>query len=337
CDGLDNDCNGSIDDGVSCDPDNDGDGYPQSVDCDDYNSSINPGATEECNEIDDNCNGEIDEGVTVYAYYTDYDGDYFGPDDGLFYSCYIINDLTTVGGDCDDYNYSVNPSVAEVCYNGIDDNCDGSIDEYCDPDNDGDGYPQSMDCDDNNFEINPGAYDDVCNGIDRNCDGMVDLAPHILLYADADADGYGNDYDYNYFSVCALPTGYVEYGGDCDDDNSSVYPGAEEVCNGIDDNCDGTIDDNCRLIGQQQCISIFPNPASHQFTINAAVTGTLQGQAYIYIYNALGEEILVVQTEIQNGKIQKTILFDEGNASGIYLVKITAGGAAELHTQLVLE
>lgn len=144
-DGIDNDCDGFIDeamddddgDGVpnqidleftldvglvgvnpngiaicSVDPDGDGDGFPSSVDCNDGDATVNPGAAEICNNTDDDCDGFLDEGFDV-------DGD-------SFTSC----DLPTP--DCDDFNSSINPLAAELPGNVVDENCDGSL-GICDP------------------------------------------------------------------------------------------------------------------------------------------------------------------------------------------------------------
>jgi hypothetical protein len=98
--------------------DNDGDGYASNQDCDDSDPLINPGATEICDGVDNDCDGVIDEGCSSTC--TDNDGDGYGsPADP---SC------TYPEEDCDDVLASVNPGAAEVCDNGIDDDCDGAID-----------------------------------------------------------------------------------------------------------------------------------------------------------------------------------------------------------------
>ncbi len=115
------------------------------------------------------------------------------------------------------------------------------FDKYCLPDLDGDGYDQSVDCDDTNPSINPGAFDIPGDGIDQNCDG-VDA---VMCYTDADGDGYGSNGDpgtYTPGGVC--PPGKVTIQGDCHDGAAGINPGATEICNGIDEDCDGFIDDN---------------------------------------------------------------------------------------------
>ncbi len=120
-------------------------------------------------------------------------------------------------------------------------------------DNDGDDYGVSAntiracnqpadyasldgDCDDTNNQIYPGAPEG-CDGIDSNCDG--EIATSITYYQDADGDGFGNPNVS--LEDCTPPSGYVENNTDCDDTNSSIYPGAPEGCDGIDSNCDGEI------------------------------------------------------------------------------------------------
>jgi hypothetical protein len=158
-----------------------------------------------CNGLDDDCDGEIDEDAAVRMfYYLDSDNDSYGADDNAtrVLSCaapagYVDN---STGFDCNDTNPAVNPGADEVC-NGIDDDCDGAIDE---------GFPRT------------------------------------IYYRDADNDTYGNAD--NSTVACEAPAGYVDNstGFDCNDNNSAVNPGAEELCgNGIDDDCDGVIDDNC--------------------------------------------------------------------------------------------
>ena len=122
-------------------------------------------------------------------------------------------------------------------------------------DSDGDGYGDAlntfetctlpvgyvldnMDCDDNVASINPNAIE-VCDGIDNNCDGQIDEGVTITYYADLDGDGFG-DSSYT-IQACSAPTDYVLDNTDCDDSNAMIYPGAPELCDGLDNNCDGFI------------------------------------------------------------------------------------------------
>jgi|GEM_PF-3507049 len=247
CDGLDNDCDLDVDEDLTFD--DDGDGYSSFAscggsqdDCDDVDATINPAANEVCDFVDNNCNGDVDEG---YGYDDDND---FGTDiecggddcddedpttftganelcDGVDNDCDGVippteledNDadgVTGCEGDCDDEDAAVFPGQAEDCSNGIDDNCNGEVDEATDAD--GDGYGACDDCDDTNPNMNPGQTEDTCNGVDDDCDGELDPG-------EIDGDGDG-------FFGCQ---------GDCDDANDLVFPDAEEVCDGFDNDCDG--------------------------------------------------------------------------------------------------
>jgi len=92
---------------------------------------------------------------------------------------------------------------------------------------------------------------EICNGIDDDCDGSVDEGLLTTYYADADGDGYGSDVSTT--QACSVPVGYVSIGGDCNDNNNSINPDAVEICNGVDDDCDGNIDNGIVLSECQIC------------------------------------------------------------------------------------
>ncbi len=163
------------------------------------------------------------------------------------------NDGYTQDVDCNDNNPAINPGAVEICGDGIDNNCNDETDEGCPTciDADGDGYftgagcTGNLDCDDTNALIFPGA-DEKCNGVDDNCDGTIDVdaVDKQTFYLDNDEDGYGDSS--NTITSCQQPQGYVSVGGDCSDSNSSINPGAEEVCGDlIDNNCNYYIDEGC--------------------------------------------------------------------------------------------
>jgi large repetitive protein len=107
-------------------------------------------------------------------------------------------------------------------------------------DADGDGFTADDDCDDGDASVYPGATE-VCDGRDNNCDDEIDEDVETTFYADADEDGYGNAE--NPIDDCSMPSGYVSDARDCDDGDVNIHPGAAEVCNDADDNCDGAIDE----------------------------------------------------------------------------------------------
>jgi MYXO-CTERM domain-containing protein len=115
---------------------------------------------------------------------------------------------------------------------------------YDDTDADGDTYNATDDCDDTNPAIHPGAVE-VCDAAnaDEDCNGVADDAAatgQSTFYADSDSDNYGDPA--NPISACDAPEGYVVDKTDCDDTKYAVNPKATEVCNGFDDNCDGSTD-----------------------------------------------------------------------------------------------
>ncbi|MCB9741442.1 MAG: FG-GAP repeat protein [Alphaproteobacteria bacterium] len=108
-------------------------------------------------------------------------------------------------------------------------------------DADGDGHTADVDCDDTDEQVYPGA-EELCNGVDDDCDGQVDNGASDAgeWYSDADGDGYGDEG--STVSACEQPDDTVTRAGDCDDTNEDVYPGAEEVFDGADNDCDGVTD-----------------------------------------------------------------------------------------------
>ena len=240
--------------------DRDLDGYtPEDGDCDDTNGSINPGEEDSCDGIDNNCDGVVDElGATTF--YIDYDGDGFGTDRYTLSACEPGEGWVSNSDDCDDTDDTVNPDAAELC-DGLDNDCDGAEDEDLsrvynyDADGDGFGDPlvsaemceasdgyvlDSRDCDDTDPDINPGSPE-VCDGIDNNCREGVDEGFGGLVYIDFDGDGYG-DPDAPVDS-CGDVEGGVADSSDCDDTDPEVHPDADEICDGIDNDCSGSVDD----------------------------------------------------------------------------------------------
>ncbi len=292
CNGIDDDCDGQVDEEDAVDlvtwyRDADGDGYgdPQlnqiachapsgwvepgpDADCDDSQASIHPGARELCNGYDDDCNGMIDEDSAFDSvpWYADTDGDRFGDARISVLSCRPPQGYVSSPGDCDDLRASAHLGAPELC-NGVDDNCDGVVDEdqaedagswFVDHDGDHFGDPAKPrracklprghsatagDCDDSRRSVHPEAVE-VCNGLDDDCDGATDepdADDAFTWYPDDDHDGYGDGSQP--VDACYQPTGHVSLRGDCDDANPGVHPGAGEERDGIDNDCDGQIDD----------------------------------------------------------------------------------------------
>ena len=112
----------------------DQDGFSaDNTDCDDGNADINPGTDEICDEIDNNCDEEIDEDTATDAtiWYADSDEDGYGDEDSAAISCEQPSTLISTGGDCNDEDADINPSVADWCDDSIDNDCNGDIDLNC--------------------------------------------------------------------------------------------------------------------------------------------------------------------------------------------------------------
>ncbi|MSQ84428.1 MAG: hypothetical protein EXR77_16360 [Myxococcales bacterium] len=165
-------------------------------------------------------------------------------------------------GDCDDKNKAVHPGATEYC-NDIDDDCNGSIDDF---DGDNDGFFKcpgaGQDCDDTDGSVFPGAKSACAPGKDGDCDGVPDME------VDVDGDGYAVCDDCDDSDPTVNPSAKPDCGSkkdkncdgmpdnlsdndkdgdpsctDCNDKDPKIYKAALELCDGVDQDCNGVIDD----------------------------------------------------------------------------------------------
>ena len=296
--------------GDACDPNIDGDPALNADDCDDFDAASYPGAIESCDGHDNDCNGQTDEGFKDsdgddQADCVDLDDDNDGVDDadddcplvgnpdqadldgdGLGNACDDDRDgdgIANAADDCPDAKNSIQKDsdgdgLGDACdpdrdgdlVPNADDNCpdvvnldqadlDGDgLGDACDADLDGDGYVPPADCDDLDPAISPAA-EEICDGVDNNCDDWADSDPGLpdctTFYFDSDKDGFGGAATQ---CLCQPSSQFsTAVGGDCNDQNATIWPGATELCDSIDNNCNGTNNEgftDTDADGQANCV-----------------------------------------------------------------------------------
>ncbi len=318
CDGIDNDCNGKVDDNVTGTPvwyqdaDNDGYGNPAGMirfcpgqeqpgyvqnadDCDDSSFAVNPGFGERCDGKDSNCDGEVDNNCVNTACTEDEINQVVNGEFGVSSGCLkagmaLVNcmqtnhcgellspDLDCMRAHCASEWETAMGSIPPECHSGDtrpcgtdEGECRTGI-ETCSTGNTWSGI-----CD---GEIPP--EPEICDGLDNNCDGVVDNPETPQWCLDADGDRYVD----GCVEECEQPGDeWIPYTtilaeGDCDDRDPEINYGAQELCDGIDNDCDGTIDEN------------FPNLAT------VCDTG-MQGACKegIFVCSSAGDTVVCQQT-----------------------------------------
>ena len=146
------------------------------------------------------------------------------------------------------------------------------------------------------------------------------------FYADSDNDGFGNVAANVITSDCSQPAGYITDTTDCDDTNENINPDANEILfNGIDDNCDGYVDefgtDITSIVNEEAVFSLFPNPANAEFEVYLQLNSDLNAEAQIEVINLLGQVMYNKTSALLKGKLVEAIKMNEV-ADGVYLVRV---------------
>jgi len=250
-----------------------------STDCDDDDANAHPGGVEVCDGADNDCDDTTDDVAAPPTWTLDLDGDGYGRDGTEVIACNAPGaPWAQAGGDCDDDDATLNPGQPEEC-NGFDDDCDDLVDDddvltgapewFVDADTDGHGDPATAlvaclapedrigvggDCNDADPAVHPGADEADCQDpVDYNCDGFTG----------------GDDGDGDGFSACS----------ECDDGDISVFPGATEVCDGVDQDCDDVVDD-----GASDALAWYPDDDGDKYgAIGAPVLACLTPDHHVAV------------------------------------------------------
>jgi len=220
-----------------------------------YPANWEPDGETLCDSEDNDCDGLIDEGLTT-RYFPDTDLDTWGDSTAAVDRCTSPGDGWILrGGDCAPMDMTIHPAAPELC-DGIDNDCDQRTDAA----DDGLVQPESDLCgalgicalvaptcaDERGWScLWPANYEpdgeSLCDGNDNDCDGLTDEGLTTRYYPDGDLDTWGDDA--RAVDRCASPgDGWILRGGDCAPMDTDVHPGATEVCDGIDNDCNQATD-----------------------------------------------------------------------------------------------
>jgi hypothetical protein len=237
-----------------------------------------------CDGLDNDCSGVVDDNPSDGAiWYMDGDSDGLGDDSATLSACNQPSGYVAVGGDCDDSDAGVGIGLTVYTDSDGDGYGTGAGATSCTLDS---GFSEAAgDCDDGNAAIYPGASE-VCDGVDEDCDGTIDNDPldGTTHYQDADGDGYGEESGAVTAIVCSPGNGWADNTDDCNDTEPTVYLGASEADDLLDNDCDGYVDEDFLSAGD-----IIISEVTRQPYVNGTVTNA--EAVWFEVYNTSSRTI----------------------------------------------
>ncbi|MCB9677238.1 MAG: putative metal-binding motif-containing protein [Alphaproteobacteria bacterium] len=284
--------------------------------------------------------------------FADRDGDGFG--NPLLQTTDCVENVVQNTDDCNDGSFSVHPDAPEICDN-LDNDCDGLTDGADDsldvplqfPDGDGDGFgtgdgirscqtleahvEMGGDCDDEVPEVNPAATEICDEGIDNDCNDLADdddpnLDTFTTFYVDADMDGVGAGAA---IAACEAPVGTVAFDGDCDDTSAVAYPGALEICDDLDQDCDG--DPDTPQFSPDPCVP-YEAPWEGSWTLsidNGTAMATCTGTASLVLDSAQSPPVQGTFTCALDNPQPGWDAVQTGSITGVFRVDGSIDGTVE--------
>ncbi|HSK13814.1 MAG TPA: MopE-related protein, partial [Phnomibacter sp.] len=274
-----------------------------------------------------NCTSMASVEVTVTpltTWYTDADGDGYGSGTGQALCDHLGTGWSLQGGDCDDNNNNIYPGASEICGNGIDDNCQGQIDEGCIV------CPMAQNLEVINIKFNSATLQWTANGTAQQWEiryrPTIPASPWTTLLVS------GASRSVALRSLLANTTYSLQVRAQC---NSSWMPYSPQASFSTPAQGGKKSAENMLITQSEAMMQVFPNPAKDRFRVVLQLDEPINAEANIVVSDMSGKDILSLKATMVNGLLQQEVRPEGRMAGGIYLVRVVVLGWP-FHQKLML-
>lgn len=277
------------------------------TDCNDADSGVKPGTSEICNNIDDNCDGQIDEGVKT-TFYRDADGDGYGNAANSVVACTAPSGYVSNNTDCNDNKASVNPGALELCGNGVDDNCNGIVDENCCQNA---SSLSTSNITNNSAQLNwvaatnPTAWQVQYKKVKQGSQWVTVIPNPAPSARSVTITGLTSKQNYQWHIRAKCGSTWTAYSAPV---TFATLARVEDALN-----------------ESSPTLNVYPNPSTGLFTVDLYLEGVESADADIMVINSMGQLVQRETTAINDGRLSQEIRIAPGSPAGMYMIRVTIG------------